>query len=262
MSLMETPWEEESKGIKTWLPSINLLDPKVVRSEKESSLDKLASYQNADGSYARLTVEGTYFEEMDDEPADPTVAKSGKVISAANQATLHKAMSMVEVGAANVRKLMKDSGWMPAEEDSGDPAPLDDVGKVSVIVKGSFAATDDAQRVAYGFGVVATVNGEVVKDSQDDVIVDYASMEKAALDYALSDRAGKLMHKGDAVYSVPFVVPMTNEIAKSLGMTTAKEGILIGMHFPNTPEGDAGFALAKDGGGFSVGGKGERTPVK
>ena len=55
---------------------------------------------------------------------------------------------------------------------------------------------------------------------------------------------------------------MTNEIAKSLGMTTAKEGILIGMHFPNTPEGDAGFALAKDGGGFSVGGKGERTPVK
>ncbi|HNW43786.1 MAG TPA: MG2 domain-containing protein [Elusimicrobiales bacterium] len=51
MTLMETPWEETSQGTRSSLPSIDLLDPKVVGAEKESSLNKLVSYQNSDGSF-------------------------------------------------------------------------------------------------------------------------------------------------------------------------------------------------------------------
>jgi uncharacterized protein YfaS (alpha-2-macroglobulin family) len=51
MSLMETPWEEESKGRKTSLPLVDLLDPKVVAGEKEDAFSKLKAYQNADGSF-------------------------------------------------------------------------------------------------------------------------------------------------------------------------------------------------------------------
>ena len=182
------------------------------------------------------------------------VAKAGRMISAENRKKLMDGHGKIMDGAAMIKDMI------PAE-DGGGEMPNEGIGKVSVIVKGDFAAVDGEQRVAFGFGVVATVNGKVVQDSQDDVIVDYASMEKAALVYAQSDRAGKLMHKGGVAYSVPFVVPMTNAIAKSLKMTTEKEGILIGMYFPNTPEGDAGWQLAKNGGGFSVGGKGERSPM-
>ncbi len=51
MTLMETPWEEASKGRKTSLPSIDMLDPKVVAAEKEDALSKLKAYQNHDGSF-------------------------------------------------------------------------------------------------------------------------------------------------------------------------------------------------------------------
>ncbi len=51
MSLMETPWEEQSKGRKAYWPMVDMLDPKVVEGEKEEALSKLAAYQNADGSF-------------------------------------------------------------------------------------------------------------------------------------------------------------------------------------------------------------------
>jgi len=51
MSLMETPWEEQSKGRKAYWPVIDMLDPKVVEGEKADALGKLKAYQNADGSF-------------------------------------------------------------------------------------------------------------------------------------------------------------------------------------------------------------------
>jgi uncharacterized protein YfaS (alpha-2-macroglobulin family) len=51
MSLMETPWENESRGRKSSLPSIDMLDPKTVAAEREDALGKLKSYQNPDGSF-------------------------------------------------------------------------------------------------------------------------------------------------------------------------------------------------------------------
>ncbi|MCX5785875.1 MAG: MG2 domain-containing protein [Elusimicrobia bacterium] len=51
MTLMETPWEEASKGMKSYWPTIDMLDPKVVAGEKEDAITKLKAYQNFDGSF-------------------------------------------------------------------------------------------------------------------------------------------------------------------------------------------------------------------
>ncbi|MDD5208051.1 MAG: MG2 domain-containing protein [Elusimicrobiales bacterium] len=51
MSLMETPWEQESKGRKSYWPVVDMLDPKVVSGEKEDAVSKLKAYQHPDGSF-------------------------------------------------------------------------------------------------------------------------------------------------------------------------------------------------------------------
>ncbi len=51
MSLMESPWEQESQGRKSYWPVVDMLDPKVVAAEKEDAFYKLKAYQNSDGSF-------------------------------------------------------------------------------------------------------------------------------------------------------------------------------------------------------------------
>jgi uncharacterized protein YfaS (alpha-2-macroglobulin family) len=51
MSLMETPWERQSRGREAGWPVIDMLDPKVVAAQKEDALGKLKSYQFPDGSF-------------------------------------------------------------------------------------------------------------------------------------------------------------------------------------------------------------------
>jgi uncharacterized protein YfaS (alpha-2-macroglobulin family) len=49
--LMESPWEETSKGISTVWPIVDMFDPKTVEAELADSAGKLKSYQLADGSF-------------------------------------------------------------------------------------------------------------------------------------------------------------------------------------------------------------------
>lgn len=49
--LMETPWEEISKGRKSPWPLIDMFDPKTVQSELMDSLGKLSRYQDFDGGF-------------------------------------------------------------------------------------------------------------------------------------------------------------------------------------------------------------------
>lgn len=51
MQLMETPWEEISKGRKSPWPVTDLFDPKLVKAEEAGALGKLKSYQNGDGGW-------------------------------------------------------------------------------------------------------------------------------------------------------------------------------------------------------------------
>lgn len=51
MTLMETPWLEESEGIRSSLPVIDLLDAQVVKHQKTDALEKLKAAQNGDGGF-------------------------------------------------------------------------------------------------------------------------------------------------------------------------------------------------------------------
>ncbi len=51
MRLMETPWEERSKGLGSSLPITDMLDPGTVEREGREALAKLGSYQNSGGSF-------------------------------------------------------------------------------------------------------------------------------------------------------------------------------------------------------------------
>lgn len=51
MSLMETPWENESKGIESYWPVIDLFEPKVVEEQKKDALETLLAYQLPDGGF-------------------------------------------------------------------------------------------------------------------------------------------------------------------------------------------------------------------
>ncbi|MCX5797707.1 MAG: MG2 domain-containing protein [Elusimicrobia bacterium] len=51
MTLMETPWEELSQGVKSYWPLIDMFDPALVAAELGDASSKLRSYQNSDGGY-------------------------------------------------------------------------------------------------------------------------------------------------------------------------------------------------------------------
>jgi uncharacterized protein YfaS (alpha-2-macroglobulin family) len=51
MTLMETPWVQQSKGTESFFPLIDLLDPVIVASQKQISLDDLRTAQLGSGAF-------------------------------------------------------------------------------------------------------------------------------------------------------------------------------------------------------------------
>ncbi|MBI5201796.1 MAG: hypothetical protein HY925_09450 [Elusimicrobia bacterium] len=51
MSLLETPWENQSQGISAGWPIIDLFEPKIVEEQKADALQTLLSYQLGDGGF-------------------------------------------------------------------------------------------------------------------------------------------------------------------------------------------------------------------
>lgn len=51
ISLLETPWEEASRGRARSLPSADMLDAGLVSAERKAALEKLRNYQLPDGSF-------------------------------------------------------------------------------------------------------------------------------------------------------------------------------------------------------------------
>ena len=52
ISLLETPWEEQSKGIHTVWPIIDMLNPETVKREKQDALGKLIGSQLSNGAFS------------------------------------------------------------------------------------------------------------------------------------------------------------------------------------------------------------------
>ena len=115
-----------------------------------------------------------------------------------------------------------------------------------------FTKVDDDLGVVFGYAIVCKAEGEDYYDLHGDHIPQDAMM-KAALEFMLESRDGKVMHVGDVAGTVPFAWPETEEVADQFGVVTKTFGLKIGW----APHDAADLAKFKDGTftGFSIGGE-------
>lgn len=126
-------------------------------------------------------------------------------------------------------------------------------------VETQFFKADPALGIAFGFAIVSKDGGEDYFDVQGDHIPEN-SMLTAAADFMLNSRVGKTMHDGDQTGDVVFAFPLTTDIAKSLGISTERTGLLIGFK-PSDPA-TLDSLVKGEFTGFSIGGtRGEDEEV-
>jgi len=117
---------------------------------------------------------------------------------------------------------------------------------------------DEEQRIIYGFASVVTVNGKPLVDLHGDVI-SVKTLEKAATEFMLGTRKGLTMHSGEQTHTIIHSLPLTKEIMGALGISSDKEGWVIGVKVHD----DATWEKAKSGEfkGFSVGGRARKVAL-
>lgn len=106
--------------------------------------------------------------------------------------------------------------------------------------------------LVFGWAIVCKEAGEPYFDLQGDHIPEH-SMLKAATVFAKGARMAKEMHVGGGRGTVVFMLPFTEDVAKSLGITNPQRtGLIIGM----APDGEM-LEKFKSGElrGFSIGGR-------
>jgi hypothetical protein len=120
------------------------------------------------------------------------------------------------------------------------------------------AKVDEELGLVFGWGIVCKIDGEEYYDVQGDHIPE-DSMLEAVTDFARTDRTAGDMHVfKDGVVLHEF--PLTDEIAKAFGITTARTGWMVAVE--PSPEVLQKFK-DKTYTGFSIGGKYiENTPVE
>ena len=118
-----------------------------------------------------------------------------------------------------------------------------------------FLKVDDELGLVFGFAIVCMEGGVPFIDLQKDCVPE-VDMVEAGLDLMENPISGDNHARDDEGQPVidgriPFVFPLTAEIAKSMGIVTERTGLMIGMK--PSPEVLAKF---KDGTykGFSIGG--------
>lgn len=115
---------------------------------------------------------------------------------------------------------------------------------------------DDEERLVYGWASVITEGGEPVVDRQGDVIKAPA-LTKAVTKFMEEVRVGKAMHEGEQIGQVIHSWPVTDEIAKSVGIESDREGWLVAFKVYD----DEVWNKVKSGelSAFSIGGKGVKN---
>ena len=119
-------------------------------------------------------------------------------------------------------------------------------------IEGQVLKTDDEQRLVFGWASVITEKGEPVVDRQGDVIKP-DTLVKAVNKFMEEVRIGKTMHSGDQIGVVVHSWPMTDEICKSCGIQSEREGWLVAFKVYD----DNVWADVKSGklAAFSIGGR-------
>jgi cation transport regulator ChaB len=121
-----------------------------------------------------------------------------------------------------------------------------------VSVEGQIVKQLDEERLAFGWAYVSTVNGEISLDHSEEFIRP-DQIAKAATNFMLSMRTAKTMHSGDKIGEVVHSMPLTNEIAKALGIQSDREGWMIAIRIND----DQVWKDVKSGklSSFSIGGR-------
>lgn len=117
---------------------------------------------------------------------------------------------------------------------------------------------NEETRTVYGWAYVIEKDGQTVIDSDNDTIEEN-ELTKAAHQFVLDERNGKVMHKGDVVADVVESLLFTKALQDALGIDLKKIGWFIGMKIRD----DALWEQAKAGefNGFSIGGQSRRVPI-
>jgi len=115
--------------------------------------------------------------------------------------------------------------------------------------------TIDEERMAYGWASVITEKGEPVVDRQGDIIKAPA-LTKAVTKFMEEVRVGKAMHEGEQIGQVIHSWPVSDEIAKSVGIESDREGWLVAFKVSD----EEIWKKVKSGelSAFSIGGKGRK----
>lgn len=118
--------------------------------------------------------------------------------------------------------------------------------------KAEILKADEEEKMVYGWAYVSTVKGEVSLDHSGEFISP-AQLAKAATKFMLDVRVAKAMHCGDQVGEVVHSLPLTKEIASSLGIESDREGWILSMKIHD----DRVWELVKTGklSAFSIGGR-------
>jgi len=121
-----------------------------------------------------------------------------------------------------------------------------------VSVEGQIVKQLDEERLAFGWAYVSTVNGEISLDHSEEFIRP-DQIAKAATNFMLSMRTAKAMHTGGKIGEVVHSMPLTNEIAKALGIQSDREGWMIAIRIND----DQVWQDVKSGklSAFSIGGR-------
>lgn len=118
--------------------------------------------------------------------------------------------------------------------------------------KADILKMDSEERLVYGWAYVSTVGGEVSLDHSGEFIRPH-ELVKAATNFMLDVRVAKAMHSGPQVGEIVHSLPITKEIASSLGLQTDREGWIICVKVHD----DTVWDLVKTGrlSAFSIGGR-------
>lgn len=121
---------------------------------------------------------------------------------------------------------------------------------------GKILKTDEEARMVYGWASVISTEGVTYVDTQGDMISPEVLV--AATTRFMEDvRVGMTMHEGDQIGTIIHSLPITKELADSLGISSGKEGWVVGFKVHD----DEVWKRVKSGEltAFSIGGQGQRT---
>lgn len=189
--------------------------------------------------------------ELANELADMPPGGADQHTEGGGDATAHQDFSEV---IADATQGVDGEGDQPGAPPGQQKTKLKVGGDVVPTETRKFAKVENIDKVhglVFGWGIICKENGVDYFDVQEDHIPEDAMLD-AASDFAKNARPGKDMHSGEEVGQHVFLFPLTTDIAKALGITTEKTGLLLGFKPP--PDMLAKF-ISGEYTGFSIGGE-------